>query len=221
MQNKLEKALGSAKLIAVFGILSAVLQIASDLPFCFLEDYAWYKFDVLTDIVSAAAIIGLLVAYKKGEINVQKALLGAIIFNGAVGTFSNFVYYLDGISAGEDYKYELFLFLAFSISELGIFVAHLVLQSDHAGSVKAIKFIEVFVLIAIVADIVDTVITLQAGVDYFALYLLNNFGVDLYLLMILCIELTVQKYKSIRTAALAEGTWTPEAKAEAKKLFKF
>ena len=215
------KLLTKTKFLVVCAVITLILFIAGNLPYSFMEDYSFYRFDVLVTLVDCVCLIALLIAFKKGETNVQKTLLGALIYGSMIGTFQNFIDYVDILSNGyADFVYDTVLFAAFSIGEIGLFVSHVILQSDHKGSKKAIYAIYVFVAIGIIANIVDAIREINLGLTDGSLYLLNNFGCDFFFLTILCIEARVQAYKEIREKATANGTWTPEAKAEAKKLFK-
>ena len=215
------KLLTKTKFLVVCAVITLILFIAGNLPYSFMEDYSFYRFDVLVTLVDCVCLIALLIAFKKGETNVQKTLLGALIYGSMIGTFQNFIDYVDILSNGyADFVYDTVLFAAFSIGEIGLFVSHVILQSDHKGSKKAIYAIYVFVAIGIIANIVDAIHEINLGLTDGSLYLLNNFGCDFFFLTILCIEARVQAYKEIREKATANGTWTPEAKAEAKKLFK-
>lgn len=215
------KLLTKTKFLVVCAVITLILFIAGNLPYSFMEDYSFYRFDVLVTLVDCVCLIALLIAFKKGETNVQKTLLGALIYGSMIGTFQYFIDYVDILSNGyTDFVYDTVLFAAFSIGEIGLFVSHVILQSDHKGSKKAIYAIYVFVAIGIIANIVDAIREINLGLTDGSLYLLNNFGCDFFFLTILCIEARVQAYKEIREKATANGTWTPEAKAEAKKLFK-
>lgn len=215
------KLLTKSKFLVVCAVITLILFIAGNLPYSFMEDYSFYRFDVLVTLIDCVCLIALLIAFKKGETNVQKTLLGALIYGSMIGTFQNFIDYVDILSNGyADFVYDTVLFAAFSIGEIGLFVSHVILQSDHKGSKKAIYAIYVFVAIGIIANIVDAIREINLGLTDGSLYLLNNFGCDFFFLTILCIEARVQAYKEIREKATANGTWTPEAKAEAKKLFK-
>ena len=220
MNTKLEQTLTKNKIMVFFGILASVLYLAADVPYIFLQDYEYYRFDFLIQLVDVAAIIALIVSYKKGETNLQKALISGLLFSSFVGTFCNTVYYIECyVVDGED-LYDMVLFIAFALFEGAILVSHFVLQVEHKGTLKPIIVITVAVFAAIACDIVDSIMYITGDYDYTWLYLLNNFGVDCYLVMILCIETKIQLYKRIRTEAKANGTWTLEAKEEAKGIFK-
>ena len=215
------KLLTKSKFLVVCAIITLVLFVAGNLPYAFMEDYSLYKFDVLVVLVDCVCLVALLIAFKKGDTNVQKTLLGALIYGSMIGTFEYFIDYVDILASGyTDFIYDTILFAAFSIGEIGLFVSHVILQSDHKGSKKAIYAIYVFIAIGMMANIVDAIHEISLGLNENSIYLLNNIGCDFFFLTILCIEARVQAYKEIRENARANGTWTPEAKAEAKKLFK-
>lgn len=213
------KLLTKSKFLLICAVFSIALLLAGNLPYSFMEDYELYRFDIFVVLVDCACLIGLLVSFKKGDTNVQKTLLGALIYGSMIGTFGYFIDMVDVLVAGYDYTYDAILFAAFSIGEIGLFVSHVILQSDHSGTKKPIRAIYVFIAIGIIANIVDCFHEANVGLTSNSIYLLNNIGCDFFYLTILCIEARVQAYKEIRQKATSEGTWTPEAKAEAKKLF--
>lgn len=214
------KLLTKSKFLLVCAILTIILSLAGNVPYFFLEGYELFRFDCIAIIFDSICIIALLISFKKGSTNVQKTLLGALLYCSAYGTLENFLELLDLSGVGYELTFDVVVFAIFSLVDIGIFVSHIILQTDHKGSSKSIYAIYVFIVIMIITNTVYAVYSLKNGISFDSLFIINNIGCDFFFLTILCIEKRVQCYKEIRLKATEEGNWTPEAKAEAKKLFR-
>lgn len=218
MNSKLNKLFSNSKFMLITGVISALLFVGSNVPYIFAEGYELYRLDVFIEILLAALIIGLLIAFKKGEINIQKALMGALLFFFFNETFTNVIYSIEFYMNGyEGYLSSIVLLSICGVLELGIIVAHLIMQTDHEGSEKAISLSRVCTILLIIFDIVDIV---RYSINMENIYLLTNLAETFLLIMIACMETKIQIYKKTRSDALKNGTWTTEAKNEAKKIFK-
>lgn len=163
-------------------------------------------------IIFAAMSVLLLFAYRKGDTNIQKMLLGGLLTFFLIDSIEVlFSSISQSLIAASIYSGIIVGFM------LTIFVSHMFQQSDHFGDSYS-DFIGQccgFAIIAFIAWDIYLVATSSYGYDS----LLWSLGFVPTLIMIICIETRVNEYKKIRAKNRKEGTWDEAHRAEAKKLF--
>lgn len=222
--EKIEKAFTNSKVMITFGILAALIYLFHAVPYFLNYDEPAFRFDFVPEIIITAVIVGLLIAFKKGETNIQKALMGALLFAMADMNFTNGFYNLEDYffsEVGERFLYYGILFTVIGVLQLGIFISHILLQSDHIGSSSVIKVNQLLCILVIIVYAYDISHSFIAGSNYETYeYMIEDIGEVCVTVMIICMETKVQLYKKTRAEALANGTWTQEAKLRAKEIFK-
>lgn len=199
-----------SKLMIISGFL-AVVGYAFLAVNCFISPAPFFGMYA----TFSALIAALLICYKKGETSCQKALSGAIL-----GTL---IFYYWQISFGV-FGYCGIVSIAFieqfmTILLTIVFINHLLLQIDHKGDSKIIKISQVMLTIAVIWETSDVIAMISVGGKYYDV--INSFSLLSAVTMITCMESRIQKYKAIRSASIADGTWTEEKRQKYKKIFKF
>lgn len=221
--KKLEKLFSNSKVMITFGILSAILYIAAFVPNLFDNANPQYKLDFIPSAMFGIVIIYLLVAFKKGETNIQKALIGALLFYFAQSSFN------EGFFALEDAAYALWdgatyygaLYMIVGIFEYAIFFTHIALQSDHIGGKGLVTLNQLSCFVVLFVYIFDIFYQcINVGFVFDTLYVLTDLAEALFIITIVCMETKIQNYKNARALAMENGTWTAQAKSEAKEIFK-
>jgi len=173
------------------------------------------NYELATDGVFYIILItGLMAAYNKGETNVQKAILGALLM---LLCKSNVEIMWASINTGDTLLLIIDIcILAFSLI---IFVSHIILQSDHAGKKGALILNQCCGLILIFIMIYGIYqIACMEDLPLFDISFIIPWA--LTYLVLICIETRIQEYKSVRSHALSEDNWNEETRKEAKKIFK-
>ena len=157
-------------------------------------------------------ILLLLISYRRGETNVQKTILGAllalIVFDYA--DWVNFCFYSE---VGAVFVYSV----VFGVSMVVLFVLHMFQQMDHVGKSKCIRisqFCGVLLILLLAANIALAIL----GQIRFE-NLVWNLSITATVFLILMIEARIAEYKKIRASKMAEGCWTEEERQKAKKIF--
>lgn len=221
--KKLEKFFTNSKVMITFGVLSAILFIFGYVPYLFDSTQPQYMFDFIPSTMFAIVIFYLLYAFKKGETNIQKALMGALLFYFAQSSFMNGFYYLEDAAyqiSDSAYFYGTVYMIA-GMFEYIIFFSHVALQSDHVGSKALIKINQIscfVVLIVYIFAIFHQFITY--GINLETIYVFVDFAEALFVFTIVCMETKIQNYKETRANAIANNNWTAEVKAQAKEEFR-
>ena len=169
-------------------------------------------------VILFALILGMWLAYGKGETNVQKTLLGALLI--CLCTVSS------------DAAYRLFLqpdaspvrkvlAVAEAVCFAAFFVNHLFAQSDHTGMMKHVRISQVLTSALIIKEFADQIAGcfLLLPASQFAEWVFS-LSMGLTILMIVCIDTRIQAYKKLRLEGREKNAWTEEARAEAKNIFK-
>lgn len=222
--KKIEKIFSNTKFMMTVGILAAIICFVRHIPYAFLPDYPEFKFDFLAEIALPLLIVFLLIAFKKGETNIQKTLLGALLFFLVSMNFPYGIYYIEDYFLGgydASWLYYGIIYTISGVMEVGIFVSHCLLQSDHIGSNKLVVLNRLFCVVVIGVYVFD----IFHSFVFEDIYLNNEYMLDsiaeiLLIVMVICMETKIQMYKKIRTEAISSGTWTSEEKAKAKELFR-
>lgn len=212
MKKTLKNIFSSSKVLLVSCLIGCVSFIIAG--FLYLGDYGLFSYSLPNFCVSMV-LISLLVSYKKGEINCQKSLMGALLFFLFADNLIMFATSLDynGIGNVITIRTGISVVLA-----LIIFYNYLIAQSDHIGIKRSVIISQVTIFAMFIFFIVSFVQTLKAGA----------LGSDIFFyiaqictyIMIVCIETKVQIYKGIRLRLKSEGKWNDEARMENKKMFK-
>lgn len=221
IMKKVDKIFMNSKMMITCGIISAIFYFVGYIPYIFDTDNPAYMFDFVPEMMFSVIIILLLIAFKKGEINIQKALMGALLFYFAQETFSNGFWSIENYFAGwHDEPIISIIFIILGICEYIIFFTHLLLQSDHVGrkTFKINQILSIFLFFALI--ILDMYYLIKDGFDFIdSSYMLIDLAEPLFIIMIVCMETKIQNYKLIRSSSIQNGTWNAEAKAEARKKF--
>jgi len=156
---------------------------------------------------------GLTLTYLKGEINLQKMLLGSLLFFLIVDYIEvvDAKYSFNMVSSAIISAFILVILIVF-------FICHMLQQLDHTGK-KIIVIINqscplafLFAIIFLTDCVVRGYIT---SADYTFV-----FAVMCTLFLISCMETRISEYKYIRAKHKEKGDWNEENRKEAKKLFK-
>ena len=219
--KKIDKIFMNSKMMIICGIISAIFYFIGYIPYLFDTENPAYMFDFIPEMMFSVLIILLIVAFKKREINIQKALMGALLFFFAQETFTNGFWSIEEFFAGlhEELHLSLF-FITLGIMEYAVFFTHLLLQSDHVGK-KAFKVNQILSIILLFTLIVfDIYSIMKYGFDIInSGYILINLAEPLFIIMIVCMETKIQNYKQTRYESIQNGTWNAKTKAEARKKF--
>lgn len=222
--KKFEKVFSSTKLMMISGILAAIICLVRHIPYAFIPDYPEYRFDFLAELAMPVLIVFLLIAFKKGETNIQKTLIGALLFFFVTVNFPYGIYYLEDYFLGgydASYLYYGIIYTIAGTMEVGIFVSHCLLQSDHIGSNKLVIINRIMCVVVIGVYVFDIFHSFMFEDAYLNnVYMLDSISEILLIVMVICIETKIQMYKKIRSQAIENGNWTLEEKAKAKELFK-
>jgi len=189
----------SSVIAVCFFIADGVQAMVFDQP----HGYAW---------IFVALVVLLQWAFFKGHINVQKMLFGAVLFDMIIEQCS--ILKMD-VEYG---PIAIAMDIALLVIVVVVFVSHMYQQLDHKGKGGATFINQLLGLLAVVV-LISAIINLISYPTYIGAYTFL-FGYVFACIMIICMETRVAKYKQIRDAARAEGTWTEEKRKEAKKLFK-
>lgn len=159
----------------------------------------------------------LFLAYYRGETSIQKLLFGSLFMFLIIDVIEIlFVYIQYNSSFGPSYIVMTSIILLLVVV---LFISHILQQSDHVG--KSISsLIGQCLGLLIIAWFVFVIIMIASGKVSssditFAIGFMFTCG------MLICMETRINKYKQIRTEALAKNEWNEEARKEAKKIFKF
>lgn len=222
--NKIEKLFSSTKLMMICGILGAIICLVRHVPYAFLPDYPEFRFDFLAEIALPLLIVSLLFAFKKGETNIQKTLIGSLLFFFVSMNFPYGIYYLEDYFLGgydASFLYYGIIYTIIGVMEVGILVSHCLLQSDHIGSNKLVIINRIMCVIVIAVYTFDIFHSFMFEDMYLNNeYMLDSISEILLIVMVICIETKIQMYKKIRTQAIKNDNWTLEEKMKAKELFK-
>lgn len=217
----MKKFFTSSKVLVVSGIIAALLRALCYVPYLFKPEYE-YVTDFIPELVFAVVIVLLIVAYKKGEINIQKALMGALLFYCAQNTF------IGGVYIVEDYLLEYYgdlhftvFFAILGVLEYVVFFSHIFMQSDHVGNSVLIKINQISCVAVFAIYVLEAIYdTYSFGIRFYSTELLFDISQAFYIIMIVCLETKIQAYKRVRAAALTNGDWNEETKKQARKDFK-
>jgi len=158
-------------------------------------------------------VLGMLLAYNKGNINIQKMLFGSILF-----AFVKFLIdvIIESFGAGMiTIGWVCVVLLLFSVI---IFVFHMLQQTEHDGK-KAYIVINHLCGVVILLGIIILIISKINGTLSYSNFI-GPLAAAFTYLMVICMESRVAAYKLLRTESRQNGTWTEEKRNEAKRLFK-
>jgi len=168
----------------------------------------------LDSLAYIGLISGLLIAYRGGETNIQKALIGALLMLLCRSTAELM---WESLESGD--KTGIILDAAAAVLSVVIFVAHLTLQSDHVGVKSSIILNQgcaVIIVLLFVCAIRQAY--LAAGSSEPNVVFIPGWAMTY--LSLVCMETRIQEYKRLRAEGRESGTWTEEKRREAKGLFK-
>lgn len=191
-------------------LASAIISIC-----CYLVDAIWANVNgQIADYAWILLVLTILIlwAFFTGQINVQKMLFGAILLAMVYEQFN--ILELDKEFLG----YVSISDIITVVLSIIVFLSHMYLQMEHDGKSVAI-FMNLFIGVIMLFFLITAVVNLVFVPDQFNTYVFL-FGYAINCIMVICMEMRVEKYKQIRDAARKEGTWTEEKRSEAKKLFK-
>lgn len=218
MRLSLEKIFKNSKFMIFLGISSASLFLFSGIHGLYIGGLEYGVVDFFDNASLALLIICLLIAFRKGEVNVQKTLIGALLFFLFFKTFDAAAHHIEKYVTNSENLWDMIRLLSFAGLELGIFISYIVLQTDHEGSSKAIVFSRVFIVILLIFEIIYLA-TQQISFNNIELFI--DLAEVLLILLIVCIQTKVQLYKQARSEAIKTNEWTPEYKKRCKEIFKF
>ena len=158
-------------------------------------------------------IVLLFMAYKNGEINAQKMLMGSLLIL-YVHNYGNMIVSDYNNGAWDSMIYSLIVFVLAVI----VFAIHLLQQMDHSGKSESVSIGQISGLIIIVVLGWDIYRGIVDDLSICAV----SFGISVMaaVVMIICMETRIAEYKKIRDTKRAAGCWTDEAREEARKIFK-
>ena len=212
MEKILKVVFNNSKVLLVSCIIGCISFIIAGA--LYIRDYGLLSYSFPSFCV-AIVLISLLVCYKKGEINCQKSLMGALLFYLFADNLDMFATSIDYMGIGSVITIRTGIAAVLSLI---LFYNYLVAQSDHVGIKRNVIISQTTITLMFIFFIVSFIQTIKAGVlmsDIF-FYIAE---ICTYI-MIVCIETKVQIYKGIRLRLKAEGTWNDETRVENKKIFK-
>lgn len=204
-----EKIFMNSKVMIISGILSIVGYFALACISVITSAHLTEQYLILATLSAL-----LMICYTKGETSCQKALTGAIMGVLTYAYWSIMAGFIEAEKNAIGYL-ELFMTILLTI----MFINHLLLQIDHKGNAKIINASRIMLVIAIALQIAETLTQIIYNQAYYMI--LNSFSLLSVVTMITCIESRVHKYKTIRSAAMENGTWSEEERKKAKQVFKF
>ena len=195
-----------------------------------LSTFSWAGYGALTvlegahyDLTVKAAILfvlilGMWLSYRKGETNVQKTLLGALLIclcTVSVDAACELFLRADGSLLRKA------LAVAEAICFAALFVNHLFAQSDHTGVMRHVHISQALTAVLLVKEFADLLVGcfLLLPASQFADGVFS-LSMVLTVLMIVCIDTRIQTYKKLRLSKREKSVWTEEARTEAKEIFK-
>jgi len=162
--------------------------------------------------VFVTLIVMLFIAYKKGQTNLQKMLLGGLL------TFMLFDYLSCLVeNLGSPYIGTIITWVLNSVFIVIVFISHMRQQMDHKGSSistvvsQCCGIMLVGTVLRQIEHVFENYITLTT-----ILWTISSFATYIF---IISMETRINEYKKIRSAKKAEGCWTEEERQKAKKIF--
>jgi len=162
--------------------------------------------------IFAILILMLFIAYKKGQTNLQKMLLGGLLTYMVFDYLSSLINHLQ-----MSYPASTITWILNSIFIIIVFISYMRQQMDHKGAS------------------ISTVVSQCCGIMmvgaflhqlYNAYYMISTLPTVLWwisisatYIYIIAMCTRINEYKKIRTAKKAEGNWTEEERKKAKKIF--
>lgn len=212
MDKTLKNFFNNPNVLLVSCIIACVSFIISGS--LYIGDYGLFSYSFPCFCLSLL-LITLLVCYKKGEINCQKSLMGALLFFLFTNNLDMFATSIDYNGIGDTITIRIGISVVLALI---LFYNYLVAQSDHIGIKKSVIISQIVIVAMFIFFIVCFIQTLNA--DVFVSDIFFYIAEICTYIMIVCIETKVQIYKGIRMRLKAEGAWNDEARMENKKIFK-
>jgi len=162
--------------------------------------------------IYATLVIMLFIAYKKGETNLQKMLLGALLTYQLYNSLNTLVYDIQA-----QLTKAMIIWTINSILIIIIFISHMIQQMDHKGSSISTVVSQCCGILIVGAQINQIMHILENYITYATvIWTISSTATYIF---IIAMETRINEYKKVRTAKKAEGCWTEEARKEAKKIF--
>ena len=161
-------------------------------------------------VILLALTVELFIAYKNGETNVQKTLLGALLMFLVVN-------YMD-IAFDQTYTFNKVISIIITLLLVLVFICHIHQQMDHTGHSMTIMINQFCGLIVAVRIVFDIYLTINHV--YYTGTILWSLSLICTLTYVICIETRVGEYKKVRLEHKSNNTWTDEERAKAKEIFK-
>jgi len=171
--------------------------------------YTWCLYAILYAIL----IVLLFLAYKRGETNLQKALLGGLLICMLVMYTEPLAYNLSNNNIPAIIYYGVG-----SVLSLIVLIAHMRQQLDHTGSLPSVVVSQCSGLL--VVTLLIWVIYLGVKGELTSFELFWAICISATVVFIISIETRIKEYKKIRAEKRAAGAWTEEERQKAKVLFK-
>jgi len=194
-------------------VLSVMIACAGWIGWGINEGIVGQYVCALYAILFVILLIMLLSAYKRGETNLQKTLLGGLLTT----LFLMYVEPLaDSLTKGN--APAIIYYATGCTLILIVFITHMLQQLDHTGASVSSAVGQFGGLI--VLTLLIWVIYLATKGEFTLLELFWAISISATVVYIISMETRIKEYKKIRAAKRTEGTWTEEERQKAKTLFK-
>ncbi len=171
--------------------------------------YEWCMYAFLFVIL----LVKLFAVYKRGETNIQKAILGGLLT-------VMFVMYFEplAVNISSNSIPEIIYYGTGCVLTMVIFIAHMLQQMDHVGT-SASSIVGQFCGLLIVTLLI-WVIYLGTTGSFTLFELFWAVCISATVVFIISMETRIKEYKKIRAEKRVAGAWTDEERQKAKMIFK-
>jgi len=194
-------------------VLSAIIAGVSWLGWgfnqCMAGQYTWSVYAVIFVVL----LVVLFMAYKKGETNLQKTLLGGLLISLLVMYVEPFAKSITNNNVPAIAYYGIGCALI-----LIVFIAHMFQQLDHTGAFASVAVSQCSGLL--IVTLLGWLIYLGVNGNFTLFELFWALSVTATVTFIISIETRIKEYKKIRTEKKAANAWTEEERQKAKAIFK-
>lgn len=211
--KKIEDIFTKTPILLIAGIVAVAVNVIDLIAE--LVIYKSVSLYCIPVILYIALCADLLVVYKKGETTAQKTLLGSLL---TILLYENLKILISNIEGGAPISDIIMAWIA-TVCYVLVFVNHIFMQHDHKG-VRIYSVVNQITLPVLFMVYIFNAITFT--VNPFGIFdILWNVSMISILLMIICMETRIQKYKRYRRAKEDAGEWNEETRKKAKKIFSF